>query len=158
MSNSRTLYIHDASATSVRLQRTINPASSNVLATVQAAGREDRSRREIAQQGQKSGGDDRLERSRITVGPLIFCVDAMTNSQNRKPSYRSILETSTVDINLPVRTCWSATRADPALEEQPDPVRGLVYPPPRTAGRSGEVGAELPDPDCFVEIPPPRWQ
>lgn len=51
------LYIHGGytSATSGRTFETINPANGNVLATVQAAGRRCRSRRESAQQGQKSG-------------------------------------------------------------------------------------------------------
>lgn len=56
------LYIHGGytSATSGRTFETINPANGNVLATVQAAGREDVDRAvKSAQQGQKSGGDDR---------------------------------------------------------------------------------------------------
>ena len=57
------LYIHGGytSATSGRTFETINPANGNVLATVQAAGREDIDRAvKSAQQGQKNlGGDDR---------------------------------------------------------------------------------------------------
>ncbi|MFP1558261.1 aldehyde dehydrogenase family protein [Escherichia coli] len=57
------LYIHGGytSATSGRTFETINPANGNVLATVQAAGREDVDRAVTsAQQGQKNlGGDDR---------------------------------------------------------------------------------------------------
>lgn len=56
------LYIHGGytSATSGRTFETINPANGNVLATVQAAGREDVDRAvKSAQQGQNLGGDDR---------------------------------------------------------------------------------------------------
>ena len=82
---------------------TINPANGNVLATVQAAGREGcRSRREgVPNRGKNLGGDDRYGALRVfCVGLLIFCVNAMTNSQNWKPSTpeKHIPETSTVDI------------------------------------------------------------
>ncbi len=56
------LYIHGGytSATSGRTFETINPANGNVLATVQAAGREDVDRAvKSAQQGKNLGGDDR---------------------------------------------------------------------------------------------------
>lgn len=57
------LYINGGytSATSGRTFETINPATGEVLATVQAAGREDVDRAvESAQRGQKNlGGDDR---------------------------------------------------------------------------------------------------
>lgn len=56
------LYIHGGytSATSGRTFETINPANGNVLATVQAAGREDVDRAvKSAQQGQNMGVDDR---------------------------------------------------------------------------------------------------
>lgn len=56
------LYIHGGytSATSGRTFETINPVNGNVLATVQAAGREDVDRAvKSAQQGQNLGGDDR---------------------------------------------------------------------------------------------------
>ncbi len=56
------LYIHGGytSATSGRTFETINPANGNVLATVQAAGREDVDRAvKSAQQGQNLGVDDR---------------------------------------------------------------------------------------------------
>ncbi len=73
-----------------------------MLATVQAAGREDVDRAvKSANRGKKSGGDDRNGTLGVfCVGPLIFCVNAMTNSQNWKPSTpeKHIRETSTVDI------------------------------------------------------------
>ncbi len=56
------LYIHGGytSATSGRTFETINPANGNVLATVQAAGREDVDRAvKSAQQGKNLGVDDR---------------------------------------------------------------------------------------------------
>nr|VXZ87425.1 Betaine aldehyde dehydrogenase [Klebsiella pneumoniae] len=56
------LYINGGytSATSGRTFETINPATGEVLATVQAAGREDVDRAvESAQRGQNLGGDDR---------------------------------------------------------------------------------------------------
>ena len=63
------LYIHGGytSATSGRTFETINPANGNVLATVQAAGREDVDRAvKSAQQGQKIwAAMTAMERSRI---------------------------------------------------------------------------------------------
>lgn len=55
------LYIHGGytSATSGRTFETINPANGNVLATVQAAGREDVDRAVKAPAGQNLGVDDR---------------------------------------------------------------------------------------------------
>ncbi|XNM82631.1 aldehyde dehydrogenase family protein [Escherichia coli] len=57
------LYIHGGytSATSGRTFRTINPANGNVLATVQAAGREDVDRAVKSTNGAEKdlGGDDR---------------------------------------------------------------------------------------------------
>lgn len=56
------LYIHGGytSATSGRTFETINPANGNVLATVQAAGREDVDRAVKSAPGAKNlGGDDR---------------------------------------------------------------------------------------------------
>ena len=89
------LYIHGGytSATSGRTFETINPANGNVLATVQAAGRED------------------VDRAvKFCVGPLIFCVNAMTNSQNWKPSTpEKHIRKPQPSISLPVRTCWSTT-------------------------------------------------
>ena len=82
------LYIHGGytSATSGRTFETINPANGNVLATVQAAGRED------------------VDRA------VIFCVNAMTNSQNWKPSTpEKHIRKPQPSISLPVRTCWSTT-------------------------------------------------
>lgn len=56
------LYIHGGytSATSGRTFETINPANGNVLATVQAAGREDVDRAvKVPNKGKNLGGDDR---------------------------------------------------------------------------------------------------
>lgn len=108
------LYIHGGytSATSGRTFETINPANGNVLATVQAAGREDVDRAvKSAQQGQKIwAAMTAMERSRILRRPLIFYVNAMTNSQNWKPSTpEKHIRKPQPSISLPVRTCWSTT-------------------------------------------------
>ena len=100
------LYIHGGytSATSGRTFETINPANGNVLATVQAAGREDVDRAvKSAQQGQK------IWNARVfCVGPFIFCVNAMKNSQHWKPlTTEKHIRKPQPSISLPVRTCWS---------------------------------------------------
>ena len=73
------LYIHGGytSATSGRTFETINPANGNVLATVQAAGRED---------------VDRAVKSAQNWKP------STPEKHIRKPQ---------PSISLPVRTCWS---------------------------------------------------
>jgi hypothetical protein len=105
------LYIHGGytSATSGRTFETINPANGNVLATVQAAGREDVDRAvKSAQQGQKIWAAMTAMERAFCVGPLIFCVNAMTNSQNWKPSIpEKHIRKPQPSISLPVRTCWS---------------------------------------------------
>lgn len=108
------LYIHGGytSATSGRTFETINPANGNVLATVQAAGREDVDRAvKSAQQGQKIwAAMTAMERSRI----LRRAVDILRERNDELAK----LETSTPEkrirkpqpsISLPVRTCWSTT-------------------------------------------------
>lgn len=89
------------SATSGRTFETINPANGNVLATVQAAGREDVDRvQKSAQQGQNLGGDDRYERSRI----LRRAVDILRERNDELAKLETLdtgkaySETSTVDI------------------------------------------------------------
>ena len=100
------LYIHGGytSATSGRTFETINPANGNVLATVQAAGREDVDRAvKSAQQGQKIwAAMTAMERSRI--------LNAITNSQNWKPSTpEKRIRKPQPSISLPARTCSSTT-------------------------------------------------
>ena len=104
------LYIHGGytSATSGRTFETINPANGNVLATVQAAGREDVDRAvKSAQQGQKIwAAMTAMERSRI----LRRAVNAITNSQNWKPSTpEKRIRKPQPSISLPARTCSSTT-------------------------------------------------
>lgn len=108
------LYIHGGytSATSGRTFETINPANGNVLATVQAAGREDVDRAvKSAQQGQKIWAAMTAMDARVfCVGPLIFCVNAITNSQNWKPSTpEKRIRKPQPSISLPARTCSSTT-------------------------------------------------
>ncbi len=101
------LYIHGGytSATSGRTFETINPANGNVLATVQAAGREDVDRAvKSAQQGQKIwAAMTAMERSPIRKSNPLF------GNLNRRYRYR----------------CGRAgvlCRADPGAGRQPDPV------------------------------------
>ena len=98
------LYIHGGytSATSGRTFETINPANGNVLATVQAAGREDVDRAvKSAQQGQKIwAAMTAMERSRI----LRRAVDILRERNNELAKLETLdtgkaySETSTVDI------------------------------------------------------------
>ena len=78
------LYIHGGytSATSGRTFETINPANGNVLATVQAAGREDVDRAvKSAQQGQKIWASiwkictfrSRTRANRRWISPIRWC-------------------------------------------------------------------------------------
>ena len=98
------LYIHGGytSATSGRTFETINPANGNVLATVQAAGREDVDRAvKSAQQGQKIwAAMTAMERSRI----LRRAVDILRERNDELAKLETLdtgkaySETSTVDI------------------------------------------------------------
>lgn len=98
------LYIHGGytSATSGRTFETINPANGNVLATVQAAGREDVDRAvKSAQQGQKIWASmTAMERSRI----LRRAVDILRERNDELAKLETLdtgkaySETSTVDI------------------------------------------------------------
>lgn len=121
------LYIHGGytSATSGRTFETINPANGNVLATVQAAGREDVDRAvKSAQQGQKIwAAMTAMERSRI----LRRAVDIL-RERNDELAKLETLDTEK-HIRKPQRRyryrCGRAgvlRRADPGAGRQPDPV------------------------------------
>ncbi len=105
------LYINGGytSATSGRTFETINPANGEVLATVQAAGREDVDRAvESAKRG-KLGGDDRhgaLAHSSC-VAPSISCASATTNWRSWKPSTPvKRIPKPQPSTSSPARTCW----------------------------------------------------
>ena len=117
------LYIHGGytSATSGRTFETINPANGNVLATVQAAGREDVDRAvKSAQQGQKIwAAMTAMERSRI----LRRAVDIL-RERNDELAKLETLDTGNLNRRYRYR-CGRAgvlRRADPGSGRQPDPV------------------------------------
>ncbi len=157
------LYIHGGytSATSGRTFETINPANGNVLATVQAAGREDVDRAvKSAQQGQKIwAAMTAMERSRI----LRRAVDILRERNDELAKLETLdtgkaySETSTVDIVTGADVLEYYAGLIPALEGSQIPLRETsfcVYPP-RTAGRSGrDWRMELPDPDCLWKSAP----
>lgn len=108
------LYIHGGytSATSGRTFETINPANGNVLATVQAAGREDVDRAvKSAQQGQKIwAAMTAMERSRILRRAVDILRERNDELANWKPSTpEKHIRKPQPSISLPVRTCWSTT-------------------------------------------------
>lgn len=108
------LYIHGGytSATSGRTFETINPANGNVLATVQAAGREDVDRAvKSAQQGQKIwAAMTAMERSRILRRAVDILRERNNSSQNWKPSTpEKRIRKPQPSISLPARTCSSTT-------------------------------------------------
>ncbi len=121
------LYIHGGytSATSGRTFETINPANGNVLATVQAAGREDVDRAvKSAQQGQKIwAAMTAMERSRI----LRRAVDILRERNNELAKLETRHRKS-VFGNLNRRYRYRRgrarvlRRADPVAGRQPDPI------------------------------------
>lgn len=112
------LYINGGytSATSGRTFETINPATGEVLATVQAAGREDVDRAvESAQRGQKIwAAMTAMERSRI----LRRAVDLL-RQRNDELARLETLDTGKPSakppplISSPAPTCWVLRRIDP---------------------------------------------
>ncbi len=95
------LYIHGGytSATSGRTFETINPANGNVLATVQAAGREDVDRAvKSAQQGQKIwAAMTAMERSRILRIYMVVIPPPPAVAPSRP-------------LTRPTVTCWRPCR------------------------------------------------
>lgn len=155
------LYIHGGytSATSGRTFETINPANGNVLATVQAAGREDVDRAVKAPSRAKIWASmTAMERSRI----LRRAVDILRERNDELAKLETLdtgkaySETSTVDIVTGADVLEYYAGLIPALEgSQIRCVKRPLCIPPRTAGRSGrDWRMELPDPDCPVEIRP----
>jgi hypothetical protein len=109
------LYINGGytSATSGRTFETINPANGEVLATVQAAGREDVDRAvESAKRGQKIwAAMTAMERSAFCVAPSTSCASATTSWQSWKPSTPvKRIPKPPPSTSSPARTCWSTTR------------------------------------------------
>ena len=143
------LYIHGGytSATSGRTFETINPANGNVLATVQAAGREDVDRAvKSAQQGQKIWASmTAMERSRI----LRRAVDILRERNDELAKLETLdtgkaySETSTVDIVTGADVLEYYAGLIPALEGSQIPLRETSFGlyPPRTAGRGAGIGA-----------------
>ncbi len=108
------LYINGGytSATSGRTFETINPATGEVLATVQAAGREDVDRAvESAQRGQKIwAAMTAMERSRI----LRRAVDLLRQRNDELRDWRrwipgNLSAKPPPSISSPAPTCWSIT-------------------------------------------------
>ena len=97
------------SATSGRTFETINPANGNVLATVQAAGREDVDRAvKSAQQGQNLGSDDRYGTLAYSASAVDILRERNDELANWKPSTpEKHIPKPQPSISLPVRTCWS---------------------------------------------------
>ena len=109
------LYIHGGytSATSGRTFETINPANGEVLASVQAAGREDVDRAvESARRGQKIwAAMTAMERSRILRRAVDILRNGTTSWQSWKPSTPvKRIPKPQPWISSPARTCWSITR------------------------------------------------
>ncbi|UNB81699.1 aldehyde dehydrogenase family protein [Klebsiella pneumoniae] len=109
------LYINGGytSATSGRTFITINPATGEVLATVQAAGREDVDRAvESAQRGQKIwAAMTAMERSRILrVAPSTFCASATMSWRGWRPWIPGNPSSKPPpSISSPALTCWNIT-------------------------------------------------
>ncbi len=142
------LYINGGytSATSGRTFETINPATGEVLATVQAAGREDVDRAvESAQRGQNLGGDDRhgtlahpasrrrpsapAQRRAGAAGDAGY---RETPQRNRRRRYRHRR-----------RRAGVLRRIDPGAGRQPDPLRdsSFVYTRREPLGVVAGIGA-----------------
>lgn len=126
------LYINGGytSATSGRTFETINPANGEVLATVQAAGREDVDRAvQSAQQGQKIwAAMTAMERSRI----LRRAVDILRERNNELAKLETLdtgkaySETSTVDIVTGADVLEYYAGLIPALEGSQIPCETLL--------------------------------
>ena len=137
-----------------------------MLATVQAAGREDVDRAvKSAQQGQKIwAAMTAMERSRI----LRRAVDILRERNDELAKLETLdtgkaySETSTVDIVTGADVLEYYAGLIPALEGCQIPLRetSFVYTRPRTAGCGwrGIGGMELPDPRLLCGNPPPRWR
>ncbi|MFP1482971.1 aldehyde dehydrogenase family protein [Escherichia coli] len=126
------LYIHGGytSATSGRTFETINPANGNVLATVQAAGREDVDRAvKSAQQGKIWAAMTAMERSRI----LRRAVDILRERNDELAKLETLdtgkaySETSTVDIVTGADVLEYYAGLIPALEGSQIPLRETLF-------------------------------
>ena len=110
------LYIHGGytSATSGRTFETINPANGNVLATVQAAGREDVDRAvKSAQQGQK-------------IWASMTAMDELAKLETLDTG-KAYSETSTVDIVTGADVLEYYAGLIPALEGSQIPLRETSF-------------------------------
>lgn len=143
------LYINGGytSATSGRTFETINPANGEVLATVQAAGREDVDRAvESAQRGQKIwAAMTAMERSRI----LRRAVDILRERNDELATLETLdtgkayYETSTVDIVTGADVLEYYAGLIPALEGSQIPLRdtSFVYTRREPLGVVAGIGA-----------------
>lgn len=143
------LYIHGGytSATSGHTFETINPANGNVLATVQAAGREDVDRAvKSAQQGQKIwAAMTAMERSRI----LRRAVDILRERNDELAKLETLdtgkaySETSTVDIVTGADVLEYYAGLIPSLEGSQIPLRetSFVYTRREPLGVVAGIGA-----------------
>jgi hypothetical protein len=143
------LYIHGGytSATSGRTFETINPANGEVLASVQAAGREDVDRAvESARRGQKNwAAMTAMERSRI----LRRAVDILRERNDELAKLETLdtgkaySETSTVDIVTGADVLEYYAGLIPALEGSQIPLRetSFVYTRREPLGVVAGIGA-----------------
>lgn len=142
------LYIHGGytSATSGRTFETINPANGNVLATVQAAGREDVDRAVKAPAGAKIWASmTAMERSRI----LRRAVDILRERNDELAKLETLdtgkaySETSTVDIVTGADVLEYYAGLIPALEGSQIPLRetSFVYTRREPLGVVAGIGA-----------------
>ncbi len=161
------LYINGGytSATSGRTFETINPATGEVLATVQAAGREDVDRAvESAQRGQNLGGDDRHGTLAHPASRRRPSAPAQRRAgATGDPGYwETLSETAAVDIVTGADVLEYYAGLIPALEGSQ--IRCATVPSSTPVanrwGGSRDRRVELPDPDRPVEIGASagRWQ
>ncbi|XNM77597.1 hypothetical protein ACLK19_02240 [Escherichia coli] len=97
---------------------------------------------------ESAGGDDRYGALAYSSGPLIFCVNAMTNSQNWKPSTPE-KHIRNLDPSYRYRSERAGVlrRAPASMEGSQIPLRetSFVYTRREAAGRSGrDWRMELP--------------
>lgn len=142
------LYINGGytSATSGRTFETINPATGEVLATVQAAGREDVDRAvESAQRGQNLGGDDRHGTLAHPASRRRPSAPAQRRAgATGDPGYRETLsETAAVDIVTGADVLEYYAGLIPALEGSQIPLRdsSFVYTRREPLGVVAGIGA-----------------
>jgi betaine-aldehyde dehydrogenase len=134
------------SATSGKTFETINPASGEVLATVQAAGREDVDRAvKSAQKGQKIwAAMSAMERSRILRKAVDILRAQRRTGASGNSRYRQTAERNRRRRYRHRRRCAGVLRGpDPGAGRQPDPLRdsSFVYTRREPLGVVAGIGA-----------------